>query len=271
MGVWHRVSGEVCGAGHKRRGVPCQDRTLCMSKDGTSLIALADGAGSAKLSHVGAETVIKAIGALVTSRFEELWEVPDNELMETLIRKIRSTLSFESIRHNCSQRDLASTLLVAAVHGKRWMALHVGDGVIGVYERDRLTTLSAPENGEYSSETWFTSSKDLAHHLRVYRGSTKAVSGFILMSDGVEPSVYDAGSNTLATAASNLLYLNARYGERESSAILMDALSGTFSQRTNDDCSISLMSRSRFRNYDEYDSCKRLYARRARKSHNDGE
>ena len=242
-----------------------------MSENGTSLIGLADGAGSARLSHFGAEAVLEAIGTLVASRFAELWDMPDSELVETIAKEIRSSLSFESIRHNCTRRDLASTLLVSAVHGKRWISFHVGDGVIGIFEHKRLMTLSAPENGEYSNETWFTTSHDLAGHLRIYRGSAKAVSGFILMSDGVEPSLYDTNSGTLAVAAANLLYANARYGKRESSEILEDALLRIFSRRTHDDCSIALMSRSRFRNYSEYDSCKRLFARRARRDHSDEE
>ena len=55
--MWRFFQCAVAGRGHERRGIPCQDKTYRFQYNGVNTVALADGAGSAKLSHLGASRI----------------------------------------------------------------------------------------------------------------------------------------------------------------------------------------------------------------------
>lgn len=267
---WKLCSAEIQGLGHKRYNIPCQDKTYCNQRNRVKVIALADGAGSAALSHFGAECVIKAVSEYVIDNFLQLVSADDNSIKADIASVIRTALSVQAAKLKCSEKDLSSTLLLAAVRKDSYIAIHIGDGVIGGYERDALKVLSAPENGEYANATWFTTTTDLEKVIRVYRGDASIMSGFILMSDGVEPSLYDIGGNALADATINLIYTNAKIDSKLMSQLLFESLEQAIAPRTHDDCSIALLSRTRFSKFQEYSKYRRKLARRDRKSRNGG-
>lgn len=259
---WKLCGAEVQGSGHKRKNIPCQDKTYCNQRNKVKVVALADGAGSAALSHFGAECVTKAVSEYVVDNFLRLFDAEEKTIKADIASVIRTALSVQSAKLECRKTDLSSTLLLAAVRKDSYIAIHIGDGVIGSYERDALKVLSAPENGEYANMTWFTTTTDLERVVRVYRGDASIMSGFILMSDGVEPSLYDGGRNELADAAINLIYTNAKIDSKLMSQLLLESLEQAIALRTHDDCSIALLSRTRFRKFQEYSKFRRKLAKR---------
>ena len=62
--MWSYSSCQVQGRGHSKNQIPCQDKTKAIFENGTYVISLADGAGSAKLSHYGAACIVESISAL---------------------------------------------------------------------------------------------------------------------------------------------------------------------------------------------------------------
>ena len=62
---------QVQGRAHIKNDVPCQDKTYTLTDPSGASIALADGAGSAGMSHFGAEPVTKCITEYLTEHFEE--------------------------------------------------------------------------------------------------------------------------------------------------------------------------------------------------------
>lgn len=262
---WKISSAECQGLSHRRNGVPCQDKTFCVSQGGVNVIALADGAGSASSSHYGAAAVVGELSAFVALHFDELCGFSCECLRRVVVGKIREIVALEAGKRDCSVKDLSSTLLLVAVKKKRYLSVHVGDGVIGCMERDRLIVLSRPENGEHANETWFTTSKALDSVLRVYVGDASNISGFILMSDGTEPSLYSSSLNALAPAAFNIFYLNAKLDRAEMGVLLDESLANAISRRTTDDCSVALMSRARLKGYGEYRDSQRRMRKRQRR------
>lgn len=263
---WSLVSSQVQGSGHKKRGTPCQDSTYCLQRNRVRVIALADGAGSAAFSHFGASAITEAIANYVAENYSDLFSVTHSEVQASIAKAIRGVLVQQATRLECSDKDLSSTFLLVAVYKDTFLALHIGDGVIGQYCRESLEVLSAPENGEYANMTWFTTTKDLEKVIRVYRGDASSISGFILMSDGVEPSLYDAKRNSLADAVINLLYMNAKVDSRQMERMLEESLESVIAARTHDDCSIAILSRTRFKNFTEYSKYRRKVAKRNRPS-----
>lgn len=262
---WSMSSAEVQGLGHRKVGIPCQDCTLTYSLKGVHVATLADGAGSARLSHFGARAVTSAMAHAVVRDFQYLINMSDEGIRAWARGVISYALESVAKEEICRLSDLSSTLLLVAVKKQHYLALHIGDGVIGCFERHGLTVLSAPENGEFSNQTWFTTTLSKADSLRVYRGDVSSISGFILMSDGVEPSLYDMRKNRLPDAVINLLIQNQRLPSSKMSELLEQSMEISIVPRTTDDCSIALLSRSRTKHLSEYESYLRSAAKRDKK------
>ena len=72
--MWKYVSCEVQGRGHIKSNTPCQDKVLSFSRNGVVLILLADGAGSARLSHFGAECIVQSMPAILKDAMERAYK-----------------------------------------------------------------------------------------------------------------------------------------------------------------------------------------------------
>lgn len=130
--MWQFVCCEVQGSGHKKSRIPCQDKTFMLAKNGVYVIALADGAGSASLSHYGAERVVRDMSVYIAEHFLELLNCNDGrKVKEELIEMLQTNLTEEANSRKCDVCDLSSTLLAAAVHENDFILAHIGDGVIG--------------------------------------------------------------------------------------------------------------------------------------------
>ena len=243
--MWHTQAAAVTGSGHQRKGLPCQDRTWSLSENNVTAIALADGAGSAPLSHEGAEIAVHTACQVLCRRFEELYAAATPmEMRQAVLREVRENLRKHAAERNAAVGDLACTLLAVAVCGDRYLVFHVGDGVIGYRKNGKLLVASAPRNGEFSNTTIFVTSPDALRQARVLRGVQPQTEGFILMSDGCEAALYRKNRPGLAPLASRLLE-RAELLEQESSfALLVGMLEAVISRRRQDDCSLALMTRS---------------------------
>ena len=59
--MWNGIQCYIQGRSHVQTNTPCQDKTYFYNNNDSYIIALADGAGSAKFSHFGAEIITKEI------------------------------------------------------------------------------------------------------------------------------------------------------------------------------------------------------------------
>ena len=242
--MWSCSSCQVQGRGHIRNQIPCQDKTKTVFKNGTYVIALSDGAGSAKLSHYGASCVVDSISDLFIQRFEELFNSEDGRQVKlAIIEKILSDIHSKAEELCCTPQDLAATMLVTAVNNERFIIAHVGDGVIGYLDGNVLKTASVPSNGEHANETYFVTSKDAINTMKLFKGSIKNIAGFVLMSDGTEQSLYNKKRNTLSPAIIKLMQRNIILDEEVMCGQLESNFKNVIITRTYDDCSIALLSR----------------------------
>ena len=259
--MWSHSSCQVQGRGHIKNQVPCQDRTKTIFENETYVIALADGAGSALLSHYGAACVVDSISELLVQRFDELFANEDGRLVKrSIMEKVLADINVKAAALGCTPQDLAATMLAVAVKNERFIIAHIGDGVIGYLDGDVLKTASAPSNGEYANETYFITSRDAINTMRLFKGDIKNISGFVLMSDGTEQSLYNKKSNSLSPSIIKLLQRNIILDE----AAMCKQLDATFKKviltRTHDDCSIALLSRENgvlhsLREFDTAEKC----------------
>lgn len=184
------------GTSHVLRGIPCQD-AVCL-QHGTDVVTgepvsaavLCDGAGSAALSHQGAAAVSLAVAQLLIRQFSVLGESSLSAARAAVLQCTKQALAREAAQLGCLPHQLASTLVAAAINEKNGtlLTIHLGDGVIlGLDRRGKALCLSSPDNGRFSNETWFTTSREAARHLRIgwYDLQEEGCIAVYLSSDGL--------------------------------------------------------------------------------------
>ena len=241
--MWTLVESSVQGRGHLSDGSPCQDKTFKLSRDGVSTIALADGAGSAKLSQFGAECAVRCVSELLAASFEAFFSEEDGLVVkQSILQTVRLELLKLTGSLGCSDRDLASTLLAVAVKGSRYIIVHIGDGVIGYMRHGEVKVASYPENGEFVNTTIFTTSQEALSTMTLLKGELNGINGFVLMSDGTETSLYHKQTKTLAPVLARILELAGITPTDIIERRLTDSLASVIRMNTTDDCSIAMMT-----------------------------
>lgn len=240
--MWNLVQCAVKGLSHIKTGVPCQDKTYAYQGNGVTVVALADGAGSAKMSHYGAEHITQYMCLDLAQNFQNYFQNPDGIAVKVkLMEQIRNQLHALAKELDCEFRDLASTLLLAAVWEGNYILLHIGDGVIGYSKDGELKVASHPENGEFVNTTVFTTSKDALQTMKLMKGKLGTIDGFLLMSDGTEASLYNKRQKTLAVVLSRLMQNAAEIEPSAMNAQLEDSFLEVVRKSTTDDCSMVMM------------------------------
>lgn len=250
--IWRRNVSVLAGRSHLATGTPCQDSVSTVYRRNVSAVSLSDGAGSCTHSHIGSQICANTLCSIMCRHFDELWLMDATEAKAKTLQTIAELLICEADERNLSLHDLSATALAVAVKKNRFIAFHIGDGVIGIELEDsmgnkQLETLSAPDNGEYPNETCFINSNTALQHLRLKRGSIRqpngsSISGFILMSDGPESALYRKADACLAPACSKLLACARSYKKVDMRHELNATLELITRSKTQDDCSIALMA-----------------------------
>jgi len=121
----------VRGPGHEADDSPCQDAWCCHELPGDRfVIAVADGLGSARLSHVGSDIATTAVAQHLREHYESADSIDGaaRGTFERAFRHARSSLVEAAKRRNVELSDLHTTLL-AVVGGPRGVAgAGAGDG-----------------------------------------------------------------------------------------------------------------------------------------------
>jgi hypothetical protein len=116
--------------------------------------------------------------------------LPSDEAIWSWADAARDRLSIAATRRGKPRRAFASTLVLLVVTSDAVLTVHVGDGaVVGRLADGNWCTMSAPQNGEYASTTYFMTD-DPVPRLRISR-STGGFTGFAVFSDGIENLALD--------------------------------------------------------------------------------
>ena len=240
--MWSMIQCAVQGRGHIKTNVPCQDKTHTMFRNNVYVVALADGAGSAIMSHYGAEYVTKTMCECLTKDFDMYYAENDGVAIK---RKVVSDLlvGLQEVAkvHGCEMKELASTMLVAAIKEDKYILMHIGDGVIGYLKNNEIKIASKPENGEFANTTVFVTSRDVLHSMKILKGQLKDIHGFVLMSDGTETSFYDKKNNALAPALNKIMKLSQLIDSECLEKEITKSFENVIKHNTTDDCSIALI------------------------------
>lgn len=242
--MWRKSYYAARGRGHKEKGIPCQDKVWYRSSCGAQVVALADGAGSARWSHYGAEETVKRITRQLAAHFEEFYACEDAyEVSRRILGEIRKGLRRLAAKRKCRVEDLASTLLAVAVKDDRFLMIHLGDGAIGYLKNGIVRTASRPTNGEYVNSTVFTTSSSAARLMTLCKGPANEIDGFILMSDGTGDSLYNRKAKEVSHLAYPLFLYSGIFEGEGIVGFLENTFADVFTQVTRDDCSLAILVR----------------------------
>lgn len=200
MKQWQMIAASVPGAGHRRRGVPCQDahRVEEVARGGM-VAAVADGLGSAACAERGAQvavdvavTTLQATLGQAQPRTAAAWR----RVLRPTFAAARTALTAMAAVEDRPLADYATTLLVAVVTKAGVAVGQVGDGaVVARLAPETLVTLSKPQRGEFANETRpLTSPEALA--AVAYSWRPGPVQALALFTDGVQALCLDAADYT---------------------------------------------------------------------------
>lgn len=243
--MWLTCNYEVKGRKHELMDIPCQDKTAVFRDEANKVtaVALADGAGSAKIAEKGAECVVNKVLPYVNKYFDRIY---NNRQDPLIIDELVNYLHEELVRvaHTCNGRidDLATTMLFCVIKDSRFLAGHIGDGIIGIHCSNSTALLSSPVNGEYVNETFFVSDENAALHMSIYGGEIGDIDGFILLSDGSANSLYEYKSARFSEAVENIFVMSGIMSNESFAKMLGEAFDDIVRKRTTDDCSIALLT-----------------------------
>lgn len=188
------LAASVAGPGHNQHGLPCQDAHAWeWLPDGTLVLAVADGAGSARKSEIGAQSAVQ--GAIASAKAPAAdTRTPNGDPLDDLAERLllvfrgaRSAVEAVAQLQREPLRELATTLLVCLWTENGVVSGHVGDGAaIGWLGKDAgFKILSAPAATEYVNETAFITEPDWECKFRV-TAMPGYIPGVLLTTDGCQ-------------------------------------------------------------------------------------
>lgn len=194
-GPWRVLGASVPGTSHQHSGKSCQDaHSWRVSAAGILVAAVADGAGSAAFSEIGARTAADtAVQAAVSgiTTLHNMEEQSGTKLLTSVLESARAAVEQAAEKENHPVADLASTLIVVIAGGGFVAAAQVGDGAAVIEDgQGQILALTKPQRGEFANETNFLTSAEYLSCAQfvVWHGIPRSVA---LFSDGLQMLALD--------------------------------------------------------------------------------
>lgn len=192
VNTWRTVVRSQTGPSHESTGAPCQDAAAAFRRGQTLYLALADGAGSARLAKLGAETAVRNAILWLQKNTPSPTDGNWPAYFRQAVRFVHAALEQTARTHDSSIKELACTLLIAVITPKGAICGHIGDGACVLrFSPSRYRTLSASPAGGPANRTSFVTDANYLNLMRVAvcRG---AICGVAAFSDGLEAGALDA-------------------------------------------------------------------------------
>lgn len=158
MCSWKTFTVTFRGKLHEKENIKCQDSAYGSNSGDIVILALSDGAGSARLSHIGSKIVVNTFAGLLKSNFEKFYR--DEYLYKVIIERINKNFSKNAIKYGVEPKEFSATLIGLAMKDNRYFFIHIGDGIAAYYS-DKLEILSIGVSGEYANVIVFVNSENI--------------------------------------------------------------------------------------------------------------
>lgn len=252
---WRIAAASVTGTSHGASDAPCQDahETLLTVSSGQPVlvIAVSDGAGSARAGEIGSGLAVTAICEQAAAWFAAggTLAVMGRRVLEEWVSGVREQIAEKAAEAESEMRDYACTLLVAVVGGGHSVFAQLGDGAIVVMSTEKdWSTVFWPQHGPYVNTTYFVTDDDALDRFEFDAGP-HSVSEIGIFTDGLEHLVLDHKERTAHQPFFNRMFPPLRTSvvegrdERLSQHLAAYLMSPAVTDRTNDDVTLVLASR----------------------------
>lgn len=246
--TWETASAIAIGTSHIERGGVCQDR--CSAKvvhQGARpwlAMFVADGAGSASHSDVGAQMAIDIANDFVLQLMADSEFGLNDALAVEVVREIRSAIYATAEEEGRTARDYACTFLGLLSSELGTLVFQIGDGAVVLDAGQGLELAITPQNGEFANMTFFITDENALDTLvtKLYAGPALQAAAF---SDGVQRLALDMASNTphkpfFAPFFNVLATVTAEARDQIPGALAAFLSSDKVNSRTDDDKSMAL-------------------------------
>jgi hypothetical protein len=212
---WRAIYATTVGRSHLQSHpqVECQDAAKAVSRP-RAAIFVADGAGSARLSHLGSKSVVENLAGFINSKESSHRDILDQEQIINCNESNESDkekeyaykfikYAIEGLRkisetEDCSVEDLKCTLLMAVL-GKHYLFwLKVGDGFIVVEKDNKLELLGSLGKGEFANQTTFLSERLKDEAISYGFLPVQNVTGIAAFTDGAGETLVSIDGSKIA-------------------------------------------------------------------------
>jgi hypothetical protein len=247
---WKIIAASVPGTAHVRREAACQDafayRVFETNAGEILIIAVADGAGSAKFGENGARTAcnffVSGTAGLVENggKFSDINE----DFFSGFLKMLPDALATD--KENSNVNDYACTFLAVAASETGTVFAQIGDGAI-VYasEPDEFCLFAVPQQGEYANTTNFITDENAFENL-LFKRFENRIEELAIFTDGLQRLAIDFQSKNAHQPFFRSMFAPLRAKnpatnlEEKLSAFLN---SPKINERTDDDKTLILASR----------------------------
>lgn len=183
---WFTIAASAVGSDHEREGTGKQDAVARHPVGDRWIIAVADGAGSARHSAEGAARAVE----VATGVLERILTVNAGEPIDFEAAILDAMMeAAHQLRELASRRSepvsaFHTTLAVCVIDGSRVIAGQVGDGfLVAELTNGSFQAFAVPQKGEYANETQFLTTIDDREDIEVI--AVEGVRGLAAMTDGL--------------------------------------------------------------------------------------
>jgi serine/threonine protein phosphatase PrpC len=246
--MWKVVPVSVIGTSHEKADIPCQDccdfLRISSGEGAILLVALADGAGSAALSHVGSFEAVHHLLSLASHSNLAPSEISKEKVREWM-GKVLEHFSTVAEREKTTVSQLACTLLLGIIGESDAIFCQIGDGAWVAEKEGELIPVTWPQNGDFANITTFITSEGALETMQYERltGSVAAIAGF---TDGLQALALTFSTRTAHAPFFRPMFASVQSCEDETSLIApLQAFltSEDINNRTDDDKTVVLACR----------------------------
>jgi len=194
------------GTSHERSNKPCQDRLLVRQlPQGRTILAVSDGCSGSAFAELAASANLEVIYRLfentpiaqfskssvenaIPGVAEHISDVADDDITGLFQLAFLVTLKDLLREHGSDDfSDVCATLLFCIIEKDRTLIGHIGDGNIILFNKQgEPVFISGEDNGEDSSHTFFTASREFRDHFRLDVIQTSSFDTVSIFSDGLQ-------------------------------------------------------------------------------------
>ncbi|MDA1174912.1 MAG: PP2C family serine/threonine-protein phosphatase [Chloroflexi bacterium] len=245
---WLVRGGSVAGSAHDSRGVGSNDAFLTSVDGPTAIVAVADGAGSAAHSTLGATTAVAAAVEALRgggSGYGDYSPAARDVALRNAVESARAAVLDAAASLCVEPSELACTLLLCVVRDGEVGAAQVGDGAIVGFVDHAYRLLCELPRSEFLNETVFLTSDAALAELNV-RHTKAAAPGDLrhiaVFSDGLQTLALHLADDVPHSPFFDPMF---KWAVREdaSEAMLSDFLrSSRVREKTDDDVTLVLVA-----------------------------